>query len=187
MIEAVQNHTPQVGGLVPWQGQTQARPGVQTSCICMQLNPPSPSCAHPIVLHPGITSSHLPLPCSQVIVIDEIGTEAESLAARTIAQRGVQLIATAHGNELENVVKNPSLADLIGGIQTVTLGAQGVRRSCKRAACFCGGGGVHAAAASKAFAWQPPAHNPPWGVAPTCLPVLTAPAHPAHAPLSPPL
>jgi len=55
-------------------------------------------------------------------VIDEIGTEAECSAARTIAQRGVQLIATAHGNELENVVKNPALADLVGGIQSVTLG-----------------------------------------------------------------
>jgi stage III sporulation protein SpoIIIAA len=55
-------------------------------------------------------------------VIDEIGTEAECAAARTIAQRGVQLVATAHGNELQNLVKNPALSDLIGGIQSVTLG-----------------------------------------------------------------
>ena len=66
--------------------------------------------------------------------IDEIGTEAEALAARTIAQRGVQLIATAHGNELENVMKNPSLNDLVGGIASVTLGddeakRRGVRKS----------------------------------------------------------
>lgn len=53
----------------------------------------------------------------EVIVIDEIGTEAEALAARTIAQRGVQLIATAHGGKLENVIKNPSLRDLVGGIE----------------------------------------------------------------------
>jgi hypothetical protein len=61
-------------------------------------------------------------PKPQVVVIDEIGTEAECSAARTIAQRGVQLFATAHGNELENVVKNPALSDLVGGIQSVTLG-----------------------------------------------------------------
>ena len=53
----------------------------------------------------------------EVIVIDEIGTEAECLAARTIAQRGVQLIATAHGQELANVIQNPSLQDLLGGVQ----------------------------------------------------------------------
>lgn len=50
-------------------------------------------------------------------MIDEIGTEAEALAARTIAQRGVQLIATAHGGHLENVIKNPSLKDLVGGTE----------------------------------------------------------------------
>lgn len=58
----------------------------------------------------------------QVVVIDEIGTEAETHAARTISQRGVQLIATAHGMELENLIKNPSLVDLVGGIGSVTLG-----------------------------------------------------------------
>lgn len=57
----------------------------------------------------------------QVIVIDEIGKRDEAAAARTIAERGVQLIATAHGNELENLVKNPTLSDLVGGVETVVL------------------------------------------------------------------
>ncbi|MEA5465045.1 R3H domain-containing nucleic acid-binding protein [Leptothoe sp. PORK10 BA2] len=64
----------------------------------------------------------------EVIIIDEIGTELEALAARTIAERGVQLVGTAHGNQLENLLKNPTLADLIGGIQTVTLGDDEARR-----------------------------------------------------------
>ena len=64
----------------------------------------------------------------EVIVIDEIGTELEALAARTIAERGVQLIGTAHGNQLENLLKNPTLSDLVGGIQTVTLGDDEARR-----------------------------------------------------------
>jgi stage III sporulation protein SpoIIIAA len=64
----------------------------------------------------------------EVIIIDEIGTEDEALAARTIAERGVILIATAHGHTLENLVKNPMLSDLIGGIQTVTLGDEEARR-----------------------------------------------------------
>lgn len=57
----------------------------------------------------------------EVIVIDEIGTELEAIAARTIAERGVQLIGTAHGNTLDNLVKNPHLCDLVGGIEAVTL------------------------------------------------------------------
>ncbi len=68
--------------------------------------------------------NHMP----EVIVIDEIGTEPEAQAARTIAERGVQLIATAHGNELENLIKNPTLSDLVGGIQAVTLGDEEARR-----------------------------------------------------------
>jgi stage III sporulation protein SpoIIIAA len=64
----------------------------------------------------------------EAIVIDEIGTEQEAVAARTIAERGVQLIGTAHGNALENLLKNPTLVDLIGGIQTVTLGDDEARR-----------------------------------------------------------
>jgi hypothetical protein len=68
--------------------------------------------------------NHMP----EVIVVDEIGTEAEALAARTIAERGVRLVATAHGSALENLVQNPTLADLIGGIQSVTLGDEEARR-----------------------------------------------------------
>jgi hypothetical protein len=64
----------------------------------------------------------------EVIVIDEIGTELEAAAARTIAERGVQLIATAHGQTLENLLINPTLNDLLGGIQTVTLSDEEARR-----------------------------------------------------------
>ena len=63
--------------------------------------------------------NHMP----EIIMVDEIGTEAEALACRTIAERGVQLVATAHGQLLENLIKNPTLSDLVGGIQSVTLGA----------------------------------------------------------------
>lgn len=68
--------------------------------------------------------NHMP----EVIVIDEIGTELEALAARTIAERGVQLVGTAHGNRIENLIKNPTLSDLVGGIQSVTLGDEEARR-----------------------------------------------------------
>ena len=68
--------------------------------------------------------NHMP----EVIVIDEMGTELEAMAARTIAERGVQLVATAHGNSLTNVVSNPTLSDLVGGTQTVTLGDIEARR-----------------------------------------------------------
>ena len=64
----------------------------------------------------------------EVIVVDEIGTEEEAQAARTIAERGVMLIATAHGNCLESLIKNPTLSDLVGGIQSVTLGDDEARR-----------------------------------------------------------
>ena len=64
----------------------------------------------------------------EVIVVDEIGTEAEAQAARTIAERGVMLIATAHGNNLESLIKNPTLSDLVGGIQSVTLGDDEAKR-----------------------------------------------------------
>lgn len=64
----------------------------------------------------------------EVIVVDEIGTEAEAQAARTIAERGVMLIATAHGNTLENLIKNPTLSDLVGSIQSVTLGDDEAKR-----------------------------------------------------------
>jgi stage III sporulation protein SpoIIIAA len=68
--------------------------------------------------------NHMP----QVIIIDEIGTELEAMAARTIAERGVQLIGTAHGNTLDNLMINPTLSDLIGGIQAVTLGDEEAKR-----------------------------------------------------------
>merc|ERR1712078_364530 len=64
----------------------------------------------------------------EVIIIDEIGTELEVLAARTIAEKGVQLVGTTHGNCLENLIKNPPLSDLIGGIQYVTLSDDEAKR-----------------------------------------------------------
>ena len=67
--------------------------------------------------------NHMP----EAVVIDEMGAEQEAAAARTIAERGVQLIATAHGNTLDNLIMNPTLSDLVGGIQTVTLGDQEAR------------------------------------------------------------
>ena len=68
--------------------------------------------------------NHMP----EVIVIDEIGTELEAQAARTIAERGVQLVGTAHGNTLENLMLNPTLSDMIGGIQSVTLSDEEARQ-----------------------------------------------------------
>ena len=68
--------------------------------------------------------NHMP----QVIIVDEIGTELEVLAARTIAEKGVQLVGTTHGNCLENLIKNPPLVDLIGGIQYVTLSDDEAKR-----------------------------------------------------------
>ncbi len=68
--------------------------------------------------------NHMP----EVIIIDEIGREAEAAAARTIAERGVQLVGTAHGNTLDNLLQNPTLCDLVGGIQAVTLSDEEARR-----------------------------------------------------------
>lgn len=68
--------------------------------------------------------NHMP----EIIIIDEISTELEAAAARTIAERGVQLVGTAHGNALENLIKNPTITDLIGGIQYVTLGDEEAKR-----------------------------------------------------------
>jgi stage III sporulation protein SpoIIIAA len=81
-----------------------------------------PDMQHAVMIE--AVENHMP----EVIVIDEIGTELEALAARTIAERGVQLVGTAHGNTLENLMRNPTLADLIGGIQAVTLGDEEARR-----------------------------------------------------------
>ncbi len=82
----------------------------------------TPSLQHEVMIE--AVENHMP----QVIVIDEIGTELEAAAARTIAERGVQLIGTAHGNNLDNLMLNPTLSDLIGGIQSVTLGDEEARR-----------------------------------------------------------
>jgi hypothetical protein len=83
---------------------------------------PRPDLQHAVMIE--AVENHMP----EVIVIDEIGTEAESLAARTIAERGVQLIATAHGNSLDNLLMNPTLSDLLGGIHAVTLSDEEARR-----------------------------------------------------------
>lgn len=72
----------------------------------------------------------------EVIIIDEIGTMEEAQAARTIAERGVMLIGTAHGNALDNLLKNPTLVDLVGGIQTVTLGDDEARRKRRSKDCI---------------------------------------------------
>lgn len=82
----------------------------------------SPQMQHAVMIE--AVENHMP----EVIVIDEIGTELEAQAARTIAERGVQLVGTAHGNTLENLMANPTLSDLIGGIQSVTLGDEEARR-----------------------------------------------------------
>src|SRR6266542_801652 len=81
-----------------------------------------PELQHAVMIE--AVENHMP----EVIVIDEIGTEQESFAARTIAERGVQLVGTAHGNSLENLLMNPTLSDLVGGVQPVTLGDEEARR-----------------------------------------------------------
>ncbi|MBI4216205.1 MAG: AAA family ATPase [Chloroflexi bacterium] len=86
----------------------------------MQVSEP----AHQHAVMIEAVENHMP----EVIVIDEIGTELEAAAARTIAERGVQLVATAHGNTLENLIMNPTLSDLVGGIQAVILGDEEARR-----------------------------------------------------------
>lgn len=87
-----------------------------------RMQVPTPAMQHAVMIE--AVENHMP----EVIVIDEIGTELEASAARTIAERGVQLVGTAHGNTLENLMLNPTLADLIGGIQSVTLGDEEARR-----------------------------------------------------------
>lgn len=87
-----------------------------------RMQVPRPSEQHAVMIE--AVENHMP----EVIVIDEIGTELEAMAARTIAERGVQLIGTAHGNTLENLMINPTLSDLVGGIQAVTLGDEEARR-----------------------------------------------------------
>jgi len=87
-----------------------------------RMQVPTPTMQHAVMIE--AVENHMP----EVIIIDEIGTNLEAEAARTIAERGVQLVGTAHGNSLENLMMNPTLSDLIGGIQTVTLGDEEARR-----------------------------------------------------------
>ena len=87
-----------------------------------RMQVPRPAEQHGVMIE--AVENHMP----EVIVIDEIGTELESMAARTIAERGVQLVGTAHGNTLDNLMINPTLSDLVGGIQAVTLGDEEARR-----------------------------------------------------------
>ena len=94
-------------------------PGIGTS---RRMQVPRPELQHSVMIE--AVENHMP----EIIVIDEIGTEAEALAARTIAERGVQLIATAHGNSIDNLLMNPTLADLLGGIHAVTLSDEEARR-----------------------------------------------------------
>ncbi len=82
----------------------------------------TPTMQHAVMIE--AVENHMP----QAIIIDEIGTELEAAAARTIAERGVQLVGTAHGNTLENLILNPTLSDLIGGVQSVTLGDEEAKR-----------------------------------------------------------
>ncbi|BCS54027.1 R3H domain-containing nucleic acid-binding protein [Geobacter sp. SVR] len=87
-----------------------------------RMQVPRPERQHAVMIE--AVENHMP----EAIVIDEIGTEAEAAAARTIAERGVQLIGTAHGSALENLIKNPTLSDLVGGVQVVTLSDEEARR-----------------------------------------------------------
>lgn len=82
----------------------------------------TPTLQHAVMIE--AVENHMP----EVVIIDEMGTELEAAAARTIAERGVQLIATAHGNTLDNLILNPTLSDLVGGVQTVTLSDEEARR-----------------------------------------------------------
>ncbi len=87
-----------------------------------RMQVPTPALQHEVMIE--AVENHMP----EVIIIDEIGRELEATAARTIAERGVQLVATAHGNTLDNLMMNPTLADLVGGIQAVTLSDEEARR-----------------------------------------------------------
>jgi len=87
-----------------------------------RMQVPTPALQHEVMIE--AVENHMP----EVIIIDEIGRELEAAAARTIAERGVQLIGTAHGNTLDNLMMNPTLADLVGGIESVTLSDEEARR-----------------------------------------------------------
>jgi stage III sporulation protein SpoIIIAA len=99
-------------GDIPHPGIGQAR----------RMQVASPELQHRVMIE--AVENHMP----EVIIVDEVGTEAEAAACRTIAERGVQLIATAHGNSLDNIINNPTLSDLVGGIQSVILGDEEAKR-----------------------------------------------------------
>ena len=99
-------------GDIPHQGIGRAR----------RMQVAAPSLQHRVMIE--AVENHMP----EVVIIDEIGTELEAAAARTIAERGVQLVGTAHGNTLENLLSNPTLCDLVGGVESVTLGDEEARR-----------------------------------------------------------
>lgn len=82
----------------------------------------APEFQHEVMIE--AVENHMP----EIIVIDEIGRQQEAAAARTIAERGVQLVGTAHGITLENLLMNPTLSDLVGGIESVTLSDEEARR-----------------------------------------------------------
>ncbi|MCY1018806.1 R3H domain-containing nucleic acid-binding protein [Pyxidicoccus sp. MSG2] len=94
-------------------------PGIGTA---RRMQVSRPDRQHDVMIE--AVENHMP----EAIIVDEIGTSAEAAAARTIAERGVQLVATAHGNTLENLVLNPTLSDLVGGVHTVTLSDEEARR-----------------------------------------------------------
>ncbi|XP_057423406.1 uncharacterized protein ycf45 isoform X2 [Lotus japonicus] len=92
-----------------------------------RMQVPEPSMQHSVMIE--AVENHMP----EVIIVDEIGTVAEAHACRSIAERGIMLIGTAHGEQLENIMKNPTLSDLIGGIASVTLGdAEARARKCQK-------------------------------------------------------
>jgi hypothetical protein len=93
-------------------------------CVQLNLNLWTHQNPKPCLTQIEAVENHMP----EVVIVDEIGSEAEALACRTIAERGVQLIATAHGRFLENLIKNPTLSDLVGGVQSVTLGDEEARQ-----------------------------------------------------------
>ncbi|XP_044984948.1 uncharacterized protein ycf45 isoform X6 [Hordeum vulgare subsp. vulgare] len=86
-----------------------------------RMQVPEPSMQHRVMIE--AVENHMP----EVVIVDEIGTESEAQACRSIAERGVMLIGTAHGERLANIIKNPVLSDLVGGVETVTLGDEEAR------------------------------------------------------------
>ena len=77
------------------------------------LSPGSPCPKHKVQLtDPGM----------QVVVVDEIGSPEEVRAVKSIAQRGVMLVGTAHGVSLSSLIEYPELNNLVGGVHQVVVG-----------------------------------------------------------------